>query len=137
MRVTCVGVNFTIILIPPPKEACLLREADATFMSHLKKRMLTDPAGPGACPMAVFCKDIEKPEDFQAKYKDVYTYEVLGGLHSLLCKKQLSTEYPENPYFKVAVANVYVGLSDEESLRLARRHNDNSHFVHKVTHKDL
>ena len=99
--------------------------------------MLADPSAPGVCPMAVLCKDMTNPSEFQSKYKDVYEYEVLGGLHSLLCKNQLSSEYPDNPYFKVAVADVYVGLSDEQALRLARRHNDNSHFVHKVSHRDL
>ena len=49
----------------------------------------------------------------------------------------MSLEYPDNPYYKVALADVYVGLTDEQALRLARRHSDNSHFVHKVTHRDL
>ena len=35
------------------------------------------------------------------------------------------------------IADVYVGLSDEEALRLAQRHNLNSHLVHRVTQKDL
>ena len=87
--------------------------------------------------MAVLCKDMKEPEGFNAKHKNVYTYEVLGGLHSLIAKTQLSMEHPENPFFKVAVADVYIGLSDEEALHLARRHNDNSHFVHKMTHRDL
>ena len=47
------------------------------------------------------------------------------------------SEYPDNPFYKVETADVYVGLSDEEALRLAQRHNLNSHFVHKVTHRDL
>ena len=87
--------------------------------------------------MAVLCKNVTTPSEFQLKYKDVYEYEVLGGLHSLLCKNQLSLEYSDNPYFKVAVAVVYVGLTDEEALCLAPRHNDNSHFIHKITHRDL
>ncbi len=60
--------------------------------------------------------------EFKAKHKNVYEYEVLGGLHSLICKNQLATEHPDNPYYTVALADVYVGLSDEESLRLASRH---------------
>ena len=108
-------------------------------MSYLKKIMISDPAGPGACPIAVLCKNMTNPSEFQAKFKDVYEYEVLGGLHSLFCKNQLSLEQPENPFFKVTIADVYdnVGLTDEEALRLAQRHNDNSYFVHQVTHKDL
>lgn len=124
-------------LLSPPKETRLLREADTTFIGHLKKRMITDPSAPGACPMAVLCKNKNSPSEFLEKYKDVYEYEVLGGLHSLLCKNQLSIEYPDNPYYKAALADVYVGLTDEQALRLARRHNDNSHFVHRVTHRDL
>ena len=60
------------------------------------------------------------------KYKSVYKYEVLGGLHTLVAKTQLMEEYS---FFKVSMANVYVGLPDEEALRLAQRHNPNSHFV--------
>jgi len=35
------------------------------------------------------------------------------------------------------MAEVYVALSDEQCLRLAQRHNVNSHFVHHITHRDL
>ena len=99
--------------------------------------MLADPSAPGATPMAVLCKDVELLSEFVMKYKNVYKYEVLGGLHTLVAKTQLMSEYPDNPFFGMAMAEVYVGLSDEESLRLAQRHNLNSHFVHKVTHRDL
>ena len=54
-----------------------------------------------------------------------------------VAKEQLMEEHPDNPFFQVALADVYVGLTDEEALRLAQRHNLNSHFVHKVTHRDL
>lgn len=84
--------------------------------------------------MAVLCKGLENPCDFNVKYKNVYKYEVLGGMHTLLAKSQLSDEYPDNPFFKAAIADMYV---DEEALLLAQRHNLNSHFVHKVTHRDL
>ena len=68
------------------------------------------------------------------KYKDVYKYEVLGGLHTMLAKAQLTEEFPENPFFST---EVYVSLPDEEALRLAQHHNLNSHFVHKLAHRDL
>ncbi len=55
----------------------------------------------------------------------------------MLAKVQLADEYPDNPYFATAMAEVYLGLTDEEALRLAQRHNLNSHFVHKLTHHDL
>ena len=99
--------------------------------------MLAHPSAPGACPMAVLCNSVVCPEEFQSKRKNLYEYEVLGGLHSLMCKNQLSIEHPNNPYFKTAVAEVYVGLTDEQALCLARRQNDHSHLVHNVTHHDL
>ncbi len=34
------------------------------------------------------------------------------------------------------LAEVYIGLTDDESLCLASRHNVNGHFVHKMTHRD-
>lgn len=124
-------------LSQPPRESRLLREADPTFVHNLKQKMISDPSAPGATPMAVLCKDVEAITEFNMKYKNVYKYEVLGGLHTLVAKGQLAEEYPDNPFFQTAMAEVYVGLSDEEALRLAQRHNLNSHFVHKVTHRDL
>ena len=124
-------------LFEPPRESRLLREADPTFILNLKAKMLSDPSAPGATPMAVLCKDVDLLTDFNMKYKSVYKYEVLGGLHTLVAKEQLIEEHPDNPFFQVVLADVYVGLTDEEALRLAQRHNLNSHFVHKVTHRDL
>ena len=108
----------------------MLREADQTFVNKLKEKMIKDPSAPGATPMVVLCKEVHTVKDFNVKYLNVYHYEVLGGLHSLLAKTQLNEEYPENPYYKVAIAEVYLGLSDEQALRLAQRHNQNSHFVY-------
>ena len=121
-------------LLQPPKETRLIREPDPTFVKNLKQKMIVDPSAPGATPMAVLCKGVD---DFNIKYKDVYKYEVLGGLHTMLAKAQLAEEFPDNLFFITATAEVYVGLSDEEALRLAQCHNLNSHFVHKLTHHDL
>ena len=78
--------------------------------------MIKDPSAPGATPMMVLCKEVHTVEGFNVKYLNVYHYEVLGGLHSLLAKNQLNEEYPDNPYYKVAMAEVCLGLSDEQSL---------------------
>ena len=98
---------------------------------------MLDPAALGPAPMVVLCLDVQTQAEFNPKYKDVYKYESLGGLHSLLCKSQLSIEYPENPYFKTALADICIGLSDEQALRLAKRHNEVTQFVHKMTHRNL
>ena len=99
--------------------------------------MLTDPAGPGAAPLAVLCKDVQRVSDFQKIYKAVYKYEVLGGLHTFTAKSQLAEEILGVEYYKYANVEAYVGLSDEQALRLAQRRNQNSHFTHSVTHRDL
>ena len=82
-------------LVQPPKESRLIREPDPIFVKNLKQKMLSDPAAPGATPMAVLYKGVD---DFNARYKDVYKYEVLGGLHKMLAKLQLADEYPDNPF---------------------------------------
>ena len=38
----------------------------------------------------------------------------------MIAKNQLMDKYPESPFFKVVDADVYVGLNDEEALRLAQ-----------------
>ena len=135
----CIGVTDIPLsqLHQPPRVSRLLQEADPTFVANLKAKMISDPSAPGSTLMAVLCKDIETVSDFNHKYKNVYKYEVLGGLHTLMAKQQLLQEYPDNPFYSSVLADVYVGLTDEESLRLVQRHNQNSHFIHKVTHRDL
>ncbi len=80
---------------------------------HLKKRMVF---APGACPMAVLCTSVHNSGEFKAKHKNVYPRR---------SKNQLATEHPDNPYYTVALADVYVGLSDEFALHS------------RVTHRDL
>ena len=121
----------------PPRGSRLLREPDPMFISNLKDNMLKDPVGPGAAPLALMCVDKMTKGDFNTKYKAVYKYEVLGGLHTYLAKSQLSQEVPDNALYKFVNADVYVGLTDDEALRLALRHNQTSHFTHKITHRDL
>ena len=72
--------------------------------------------------------------EFDQRHTAGYRYEVLGGLHTFLAKSQLCQEQPDVTHFKNVIAEVYVSLTDDEALRLATRHNENSHFTHKVTH---
>jgi len=123
-------------LIDPPRESRLLRETDEKFVKNLKLKMILDPSAPGATPLAVLCKDVSL-STFHEKHLNVYRYEVLGGLHSFHAKLELMKEFPNNPFYQEALAEVYLELSDEQALRLAQRHNANSHFVHRITHRDL
>ena len=68
--------------------------------------------------MAVLSKDVSFSA-FNEKHINVHKYEVLSGLHSFQAKDELMKEYPENPFFNEALAEVYIDLSDEQALRLA------------------
>ena len=41
-----------------------------------------------------------------------------------MIKQQLMKKDPENPFFILALADVYVSLTDEEALCLAQQHNN-------------
>ena len=119
---------------PPP--ARLLRKFDNVLVEGLIQRLKEDPAGPGVPPLAVSCKDVAKIELFQQRHKDVYQYDVLGGLHGAKARQALLAEHPEETAYARAYCIVYCGLTDEEALRLASRHNINGHYNHKMTHRD-
>lgn len=111
----------------------LIRDLDISFVKKLKKQIQDDPYGPGVPAIAVLCVGVD---EFSERYKDTYRYEVLGGQHSARAKAELLKENPDNPQFCKILAEVYMGLSDKESLRLTSRHNANGHFIHRMTHKD-
>ena len=120
-------------LVQPQSETRLIRKLDTTFVENLKKSIEDDPSGPGVPPLTVLCVGIE---EFSERHKDSYRYEVLGGQHTAAAKNALLKENPTNPFYKHVYAEVYLGLDDKESLRLAARHNTNEHFIHRMTHKD-
>ena len=120
-------------LTQPQTDLRLIRKLDTTFVSNLKKRIAADPSGPGVPPIAVLCTGVD---DFLERYKDSYRYEVLGGQHTAAAKAELLKENPGNTLFNHVFAEVYMGLTDKECLRLASRHNTNGHFIHKMSHKD-
>ena len=102
-----------------PANTRLIRSLDTTFVEKLKEKITKDPSGPGVAPVAVLCTEID---EFEPRLKDVYKYEVLGGSTA---RMQLHREHPSNPLFSHILAEIYVGLSDDVSLRLASRHNVN------------
>ena len=93
---------------------------------------MKDPSGPGVAPVAVLCTSTQ----YETRLKDVYKYEVLGGQHTSTARLELAREHPNNKLFSSILAKIYVGLSDNESLRLASRHNLNGMFIHRMTHWD-
>ena len=120
----------------PQRDLRLIRKLDTTFLSNLKKMIKEDPSGPGVPPVAVLCIDVQQKDAFSERLKESYKYEVLGGQHTTAAKAELFHENPNNPLYNQVFAEVFVGLNDKEALRLASRHNDNGHFIHRMTHKD-
>jgi hypothetical protein len=69
----------------------LLRRVDPVFTA-LKERLKDDSSGIGIPPLAVVCKDIQNKDDFEERLKDVYRYEVHGGLHGIKARQELNAE---------------------------------------------
>ena len=120
--------------MPPPSR--LLRKLDPVFTANLKQKIAQDPHGPGVSPAAVMCKNVTRKEQLEERIKDIYLYEVLGGLHRVSAKQQLSEEFPDSSEYSSVLAFVYIGLTDEEALWLACKHNVSGHFNHYMTHRD-
>lgn len=116
-----------------PPNSRLLRRVDPVFVQALKKQLEEDPSGIGIPPLAVVCKDVVSKELFEMRLKDVYRYEIQGGLHGIKACQELNAE---NDTFTVVSCHVYAGLTDEEALWLASRHNANGQFQHNMTHRD-
>ena len=77
-----------------PTEGRLLRRLDTNFIKGLKLRMHSDPVAPGTPPLALHYRDISKKEDFLKHLAGQYTYEVLGGMHTIAARKELLEEEP-------------------------------------------
>ena len=122
-------------IIEPEKDTRLIRSLDRHFLKYLKQKIASDPSGPGVPPVAVLCVVPENTQ-FSECLKDVYKYEVLGGQHTSTARAELHAENPDNLLLARVLAEVYIGLTDDEALRLASRHNANGHFIHRMTHRD-
>ena len=135
---SCIGLEELPVtsLSTPEANTRLIRSLDNKFLKQLKKKIAKDPSGPGVPPVAVLCTSVNKMSEFNQRFKDVYKYEVLGGQHTSMARAELHRENPENHLFQSILAEIYVGLTDDEALRLASRHNVNGHFIHSMTHWD-
>ncbi len=105
---------------------------DKQFVTSLKERLIEDSSGIGIPPLAVVCKGIGSVAVYEERLKDVYRYEVHGGLHGVRARQELNEEGHNYEYVQ---CHVYAGLTNEEALWLASRHNANGHFHHTMTHR--
>ena len=79
--------------------------------------------------------NICEKENFEEQLKDLYKYEMHGGVHTLKAKQELIEEGYLNPKMYIW-CNIYSYLDDEETLWLDSCHNINGHFSHKMSHRN-
>ena len=84
-------VQIKHCLTPPPQR--LLRKVDDLFVASLKDQLKTDPTGPGVPPLALLCIEEKNKEKFRRDLAEQYTYEVIGGLHSVEARKRLLKDH--------------------------------------------
>ena len=115
-------IEVKVTACKEPKPERLLRKLDTNFVKGLKARMKADPIAPGIPPVALHCVDIPKKTDFLKHLANQYSYEVLGGLHTIAARKELMEEIPgmlrnysplpesEFHLYTYAYLNVYCGI---------------------------
>lgn len=126
-------MNIPVKNCEEPPTFRLLRKVDPIFVQALKKRLKEDSSGIGIPPLAIHCKDVRSVNAFDERLKDVYRYEVFGGLHGVTARQELNEE---GLNFETISCHVYAGLTNEEALWLSSRHNANGQFQHRMTHRD-
>lgn len=77
----------------PPSQR-LLRRVDQHFVDSLTSQLHKDPAAPGVPPLALLCKEEKDKAKFREDLVAQYSYEVIGGLHSVEARKQVLLESP-------------------------------------------
>jgi hypothetical protein len=113
----------------------MIRSVDDEFLAQLITNMEQHPNGSYE-PLYLYVKEMKTKLEFSGNDVNEYRYEVLGGTHNVLATKKLSVKYPDKKIFKGRYARLFVGLTDEESLWLASRHNSSGCFRHEMTYQD-
>ena len=119
--------------LPPPTR--MIRRVEDVFLAQLQVNMEKNPNGSYE-PLYLYVKDLETKLEFSVNNLNEYRYEVLGGTHNVLATKKLFEKHPDQKIFKGRYARLFVGLSDEESLWLASRHNSSGSFRYEMTFQD-
>lgn len=119
-----------------PPTSQLLCRIDPIFVQCLKERLKKDNSGIGIPPFAVVCLSVSEKGKFEEWHKDVYRYEVHGGLHGIMARKEIAKKEDINQSSLMVWCHVYACLPDEEALWLASRHNFNGHFNHRMSHRN-
>lgn len=63
----------------------------------------------------------------------MYQYETLGGNNSRVALQSILKEEDVNPVFRKRLVSVYTGLTDDQAIRLAAKHNKTTSFFHAMS----
>lgn len=102
-------------------------------MHDLKENMLKNPSK-DVTPL-VGLVVLGDGEEFDEQRKESYMYETLGGNNSRVALQELVKE-SDDPRFRMRLASVYRGLTDDQALRLAAKHNAVTSLHHAISTSD-
>ena len=120
--------------LKPPNASRCLREPDRVFIDSLKKEMQDNPTT--LVSPIVGLVSLNSGDEYDNRHPNSYEYETIGGNNSRIALQELSAQFPNNQCFKTRLVAVYVGLSDDDALRLASKHNRATSFTHSMTTQD-
>lgn len=115
-----------------PEPSRLLRPVDPVFVDTLKAHMKRNPSRD--VTLIVGLVQLADGEEFQEDRKESYLYKTLGSNNSRVAMQQLLEE--EDFRFRTRLVSVYCHLSDNQSLRLASKHNLATSVHHDITTSD-
>ena len=70
---------------------------------------------------------------FDPSKKESYQYETLGGNNSRAAVQALYEENEDVQTFRTRLVSVYSGLTDDQALILASKHNKTTAFHHQMS----
>ena len=111
-----------------------MRNHDEQFVKALKEEMKKNPSR--LVSPIVGIPVLSSQQEFDQKHPNYYKYETIGGNHSRIALQELLDEYPCDQRYKSRQVAVYSGLTNDQALKLAARHNQATSFTHVVTTQD-
>ena len=99
-------------------------------MERLKAAMLENPSSDSAPIVALVC--LKDGEDFEPSKSHTYNYETIGGNNSRQALQEINAE-SNDPLYRTRLVSVYKGLSDQQTRRLAAKHNHATSLHHDMT----
>ena len=79
---------------------------------------------------------LKPDEQYDHRRANSYMYESIGGNNSRIAVQELAEGNPDDPKYKTRFVAVYTHLSNEDTLRLAAKHNRATLFTHEMTTQD-